>query len=176
MVLTIQALDAQARKSAQRRVMVSSVVVAAAVAMSVSWSNTPEQTVAAPVVSVQEHRQTERELTQLRQLFTYCKTAVHWSDTRCQNPTESRAGTLAVTNPVRVIRESDDGDDSDDGDNSRTVVVQQARPSTSSSRGSQRPSTKTKSDRSRTKPGAAGSGNRGRHGGTGHGTVGRGGK
>lgn len=103
----------------------------------------PEPVGADPLVrQLQVQNETkDDQLLRLRQLFTYCRQSVNWSDERCATPgTSARGSSLSVSDPVRIVRDSDDDDDGD-----TTVVVQAPRPSTTP-RGSQRPGPETYPD------------------------------
>lgn len=72
------------------------------------------------VVQLQEKTaRQDRELDQLRELFTYCRTTIHWSDDKCGSG--SPMGSLT---PVTVIRANDTSDNSDsDGSSDRVTVT-----------------------------------------------------
>lgn len=159
----IQALERQNRRRESRRLAMSSVLLCLMVvlAFAVSGESKIGTTPSDPTVERLQTRTKEQadQLERLRQLFSFCRSSVNWSDDRCGNPTgTSSVGSLPVdTRVVRVNDSSDDGSDDSSSDDSRTVVVQRSRPTVSPTRGSQRPTHPRKS-------GEADGGNGDRHG------------
>lgn len=140
MTLTIEALDRQHRREANRRLAVATVLLCSTGVLSLAAAGStklPQAHTATTVTRLQDqNRAKDDQLLRLRQLFTYCRSSIGWTDDRCGNPT----GGAAVGNvPVdaRVVRVTDSSDSSDNSDGGTRVVVQQPRPTASPSRGSQ---------------------------------------
>lgn len=130
----IETLDRQKKREASRRLAVASILLTASVILSLAAAGATKMDTAPPVSSdatysrlQAEQRQQAEQLNRLRQLFTYCRSSVHWGDIRCVDPTVTLGRTITVTQPAPTSDESDSSDSSDnssdDGSDTRIVVV-----------------------------------------------------